>query len=232
MLKLLGSFDPESALKIVGRLDLEVERLFHDKTPDDCPDGDTKQDYLRALAFLNLLDCGRIDNHGRDIDDLDQRVEISIVIDYQTLCTGRHDLSHIDNGCDTELPVESYRRMACQAAIFPIVLDNNGIPLYHGRQRRLASRSQRRALKMMYQTCAIPGCTVNSRYCEPHHILYWRNQGNTDLDNLLPLCTRHHHNVHEGGWKLALTTNRTLTITYPDGTTQTTGPPGNRKVAA
>lgn len=84
----------------------------------------------------------------------------------------------------------------------------------------------------MYQTCAIPGCTVNSRYCEPHHILYWRNQGNTDLDNLLPLCTRHHHNVHEGGWKLALTTNRTLTITYPDGTTQTTGPPGRRKAAA
>ena len=36
----------------------------------------------------------------------------------------------------------------------------------------------------MYQTCAIPGCTVNSRYCELHHILYWQ-PGHTDLDNLV-----------------------------------------------
>ena len=46
--------------------------------------------------------------------------------------------------------------MACLAAIFPIMLDDNGNVLYHGRQRRLASRSQRRALKTMYQTCATP----------------------------------------------------------------------------
>ena len=232
MLKLLGSFDPESALKIVGRLDLEVERLFHDKTPDGCPEGDAKQDYLRALAFLHLLDAGRIDTAGREIDDIDQRVEVSIVIDYETFCNGRHDLSRIDNGSGAELPVESYRRMACLAAIFPMVTDHNGNILNHGRQRRLASREQRRALKAMYRTCAIPGCTVASRYCEPHHIIYWeRDGGDTDLDNLLPLCSRHHHNAHEGGWKLRLAPDRNLTITYPDGTIQTTGPPGRQTAA-
>ena len=47
----------------------------------------------------------------------------------------------------------------------------------------------------------------------------------TDLDNLLPLCTRHHHDVHDGGWQLKLTPDRHLTITYPDGTTNHTGPP-------
>jgi hypothetical protein len=43
--------------------------------------------------------------------------------------------------------------------------------------------------------------------------------------NLLPTCTKHHHLVHEGGWKLALDPRRNLTITYPDGTIMTTGPP-------
>jgi hypothetical protein len=47
----------------------------------------------------------------------------------------------------------------------------------------------------------------------------------TDIDNLLPLCHRHHHRVHEGRWQLALDERRNLTITYPDGNIQTTGPP-------
>ncbi len=44
--------------------------------------------------------------------------------------------------------------------------------------------------------------------------------------NLIPLCSKHHHAAHEGGWQLTLHPDRALTIVYPDGTTQTTGPPG------
>jgi len=50
----------------------------------------------------------------------------------------------------------------------------------------------------------------------------------TDIDNLLPICDRHHHRVHEGGWTVALDAHRNLTITYPDGNIQTTGPPNIR----
>jgi hypothetical protein len=57
-------------------------------------------------------------------------------------------------------------------------------------------------------------------------VRWWRNGGTTDFANLLPLCNRHHHLVHEGGWKLTLTPDRTLTITLPDGRTMSTGPPG------
>ena len=77
----------------------------------------------------------------------------------------------------------------------------------------------------MYTTCAIPGCTVGVRHCQPHHVTWSTRHGNTDLDNLLPLCSRHHHAVHEGGWNLTLHPNRSLTITYPNGHTQHTGPP-------
>jgi len=38
------------------------------------------------------------------------------------------------------------------------------------------------------------------------------------LANMLPLCSRHHHLVHEFGWRLDLhPDNRTLVITRPDG---------------
>ena len=40
----------------------------------------------------------------------------------------------------------------------------------------------------------------------------------TNLDNLLPMCERHHHHVHEGGWTLTLKPDRTITLRRPDGT--------------
>jgi len=56
-------------------------------------------------------------------------------------------------------------------------------------------------------------------------VIWWERGGFTDLANLLPLCCWHHHAIHDRGWQLTLTENRELTITYPDGSTQSTGPP-------
>jgi hypothetical protein len=51
-------------------------------------------------------------------------------------------------------------------------------------------------------------------HCNVHHIDYWENGGATDLNNMVPLCSRHHHAAHEGGWKLQLNPEtRKLSIT-------------------
>ena len=94
-----------------------------------------------------------------------------------------------------------------------------------GRSTRLANRAQRRTLQALYPTCAIPGCTIRYDLCKLHHVHWWEHGGPTDLHNLLPLCVTHHHAVHDRHWQLNLTPNRQLTITYPDGTTNRTGPP-------
>ena len=106
----------------------------------------------------------------------DNRCEMIIVIDWQTMRDGLHEHS-IANAHNIDLPVESYLRMACNAAIIPAVLDSNGVVLDLGRTTRLATKHQRRALLAMYDTCAIPGCTVNARLCEPHRILWWQRLG-------------------------------------------------------
>ena len=80
----------------------------------------------------------------------------------------------------------------------------------------------------MYPTCMVDDCTVAFQYCDLHHIDYWRNGGLTDDENLGPLCNRHHHLAHEGGWQLHLPVTRVLTITYPDTTTHTCHPPRAR----
>ena len=90
---------------------------------------------------------------------------------------------------------------------------------------RLASRAQRRALRALYPTCAIPGCAVHYDRCKVHHIIWWRNGGRTDLDNLLPVCAHHHTKIHDHDWNLTLGPNNQLTIRFPDGTIHNTGPP-------
>ena len=52
----------------------------------------------------------------------------------------------------------------------------------------------------------------------------WEHLGATNLDNLLPICERHHHHVHEGGWTLTIKPDRTITLRRPDGTLHHEGP--------
>ena len=69
---------------------------------------------------------------------------------------------------------------------------------------------------------------VPFEHCQIHHVTWYTLGGLTDLENLLPVCNRHHHLVHEGGWQLHLAADRTLTITRPDGITNTHDPPTAR----
>jgi predicted restriction endonuclease len=66
---------------------------------------------------------------------------------------------------------------------------------------------------------------VRFRYTQPHHVIWWENGGPTDFANMLPLCDKHHHCVHDKGWRLRLGPNRELDVILPDGQVMSTGPP-------
>ena len=80
----------------------------------------------------------------------------------------------------------------------------------------------------MYRTCGYPGCEVVFDRCDIHHVIEWLRFGSTNLDNLLPLCSKHHHLVHEGRWRITLDKHRVITIHRPDGTRHFHGTTTNR----
>ena len=151
--------------------------------------------------------------------------DVTVIIDERTLREGlKREGSVVDIGLGGfGLPVETIRRWACIGSITPVVVSANGVRLLLGRETRLANRAQRRALRVLYRTCAL--CETAFDLCQIHHVNWYSLGGFTDIENMLPLCGRHHHLVHEGGWVLNLAPDRTLTITKPGNNISKHPPP-------
>ena len=163
------------------------------------------------------------------------RPEFTIVIDTTNLDPDGHPT--VDWGIPIAVPWTRIRDLSRNADIRPVIVRDGAIidadgELNLGRTTRLANRTQRRALRVLYATCAVPGCNVTFNHTKPHHIRWWRHGGPTDLANLLPLCSQHHHAAHEGGWRFTLGLDRSLTIELPNGQTMHTGPPRRQQAAA
>lgn len=99
------------------------------------------------------------------------------------------------------LEVSTAERLACTGQVAVSITDAGGEILHLGRSRRLASRAQRRALRLRDGTCCFPGCH-QSQHLDAHHVVPWSEGGPTDIDGLALLCRRHHVMVHEGGLRL------------------------------
>ena len=215
-----GRFDPVTGIRIAQQLADAVEAKFAERIPDNCPEEPgAKQDFLRAHAFISILSGG-----GMAVG----RPEFIVVIDERHV--GPDGEPIVDFGQPFDIPWSVIQAMRANARNYRVVVRDGAIVSAQGtlnleRSTRLANRAQRRALRALYPTCAIPGCGVRYGYTSIHHVIWWEHHGPTNLDNLLPLCSRHHHKVHDDGWRLNLKPNRQLTIALPDGTTMTTGPP-------
>ena len=251
MWHLHGRFDPVTGVRLNARLQAEIEALFTDRVPEGCPtDPVERQEFLAALALASIMDGGGVAQRAG-------RPEFIVVIHAdaagETSETPRPGAGAGDGpagdrgagegrsgdglGVEWGLPVEVPLRVLAElfghGDVHAVVV-RGGVVLHApgvlalGRTTRLANRAQRRALRALYSTCAIPGCETHFDRCKIHHVRWWRRGGRTDLRNLLPLCVHHHSKVHDAGWVLSLDADRNLTVRYPDGTVRATGPPGRR----
>ena len=220
MFHVRGQFDPETGMLLDAAIGQRVEALFHAALPVTCPaDPGERHAHLCGLALADLIaKSGGVEARST------VQTTVSVLIDEQTLRHGLHQHSVCQgHTLEADLPIETVRRLACDAAILPMVLNGEGIVLDVGRGQRLATPMQRAALAAMYSTCAL--CDTPFRRCKIHHLQYWEEGGETNLDNLVPLCFHHHHCAHEGGWALSLDPQtRTLTAVRPDGVSRCTSP--------
>ncbi len=213
--KFCGSLDPERYEALTSAIDQRSAAIVA------ASDGSvSKSPNLSAQALVELL---------LTAGDRGQRLpSITVVVDQATLTNGPHEESLLETESGLPLPAESVARLCCDAVLRRVTLDAQGVPIDVGRKRRTATDAQWAAIKAVHSRCGWYGCTAPISWCQAHHILKWEHGGRTDLDNLVPLCSQHHHRVHEGQWHIKLLPDLTLEIFRPDGTHHATTPRPSR----
>jgi hypothetical protein len=221
--QLVLTLDPERAFELSADLDGALQRLMKGTLPDGCPeDAAERLAFLRAHAFLDML------RHGDQCAAVSYRRELMVVVD-----TTRRDGDGqpvVTWGHGVQPPLDALMGFASAVQQVTIIdLVRGGVVtkaqrLDLGRGQRLASRLQRRALQALHPVCGVDGCDVPFERCHIHHIVPWNSGGRTDLGNLAPLCSHHHHQAHEQRWELHLDEQRRLHIVLPDGRTLTRPP--------
>ena len=135
------------------------------------------------------------------------RGQFSIVMDLPHIAskgtTGRCEAPGLSEIARSEL-----ERLACDADIYGLIFDGDGLPLNHGRKVRTVSPQQWRMLVARDRGCVI--CGARPEWCQAHHIEAWLRGGRTDLANLALVCHAHHRWIHDNnivlqrsrdGWK-------------------------------
>ncbi|MCY4665634.1 MAG: DUF222 domain-containing protein, partial [Acidimicrobiaceae bacterium] len=87
----------------------------------------------------------------------------------------------------------------CNAAIRGVVFSSEGVPLWHGHTKRVATKAQMNALRARYGACG--GCGADMWICQGHHVEAVSRGGPTNIDNMMLACWACHQKIHHHGWR-------------------------------
>jgi uncharacterized protein DUF222/HNH endonuclease len=147
----------------------------------------------RADALVRMAESSleRMESNSMTAD----HYQVVVHVDAETLCSTAPGRSYVEHG--PTLPVETIRRIGCDASLVAVLEDGQGKVLNVGRKTRSIPPAIRRALASRDPGCQFPGCTF-AKFLDAHHIEHWADGGETKLSNLVTLCRWHHRLVHEG----------------------------------
>ena len=189
---LAGRFDPETGLRVHGRLSATVAALFAEQVPEHCPtDPVERQGFLRAHALAALCD-GTGPGGGR--------AEVVVVVDTTNPdptgvptvdwgLPGRASPPPCCTSCSTLLTSTPSSSTTASSSTPPDSSTWAAPPGWPtGPNAGPYAPSTRPAPS--------PAARCDSS-CKLHHLWWWEHGGPTDVHNLLPLCVQHHHAIHD-----------------------------------
>ncbi len=187
--------------------------------------GDTRENSRRSADALVEVCAFFNANHTRPGTPR-RRPHVELIVEADTL--GSTPLAWTTD--HAYIGVATTDMLLCDCVIHRVLRAGDTI-LNYGRAVYTVPKDLFRAVAVRDRGCRFPGCDRKVSWCDAHHIHYWRHQGDTDFENLVLLCNRHHHHVHRHKLHLKLLPNADLDVTFGDGTVRTSQPrhqPGKR----
>ncbi len=209
MVRLDGLLDPETGTRICNRLQDAAEELRRQDQQTartraaangDNPDSEDRRswDQLRADALDLLTSDAADDARERGGSGGRPKAEVIVVADIGTL-TGDDPAGRCEIPGAGPVPPEVLQRIACDAQLTGLLF-SDGKPLHHGATVRTATTAQWRMLIARDGGCI--GCGAEPGQCQAHHITPYAHTRRTDIENLVLVCWRCHHNIHDHHWQV------------------------------
>jgi hypothetical protein len=144
----------------------------------------------RADALSELASCTQAEGAAK--------ANLVVYVDAEVLASGRGN-AEIEGG--PMISAETAKRLRCDACL-EVVIEEDGKPISVGRKYRTVPAKTARELRRRDRCCRWPACR-RTKNLIAHHIKEWvKDEGPTDLDNLVLLCEPHHIMVHEGKFEV------------------------------
>ena len=205
-----GSLDPEGGAILAAAIRMATPEQ-HDAGRS--PSGRRADALVDVCRFF--LDHQRTRSAGR------HRPHLNVVVDLDALEAGRGGRVVDGAGLDGA----SLSRLLCDCALHRVVMSGGSAILDYGTSTRTIPSPLWNALVVRDEHCRFPGCDRPSVWCEGHHVVWVTHDGRTELANLVLLCSRHHHVLHQPGWHAKLRPDGTFEVTDPEGVVRSTSPP-------
>jgi len=218
----LAKLDPITAAAVTAALEDEYERLWRlDGGRGIDPDSSVARTPQQRMAdaFVNIVTARSLVSPTAVDEEPAQRAaptaapparrQMIIVTELSRLrAVGAKGAASLIDG--TPLPQSVLERLACNSDLTGVLFGGSGSPIWVGRSHRHATLAQWKALLARDRGCV--GCGAAPNRCEAHHVVPWSHGGSTDISNLVLVCSRCHHDLHDRGMKLSRASGRWIIV--------------------
>ncbi len=125
---------------------------------------------------------------------------IVVTMTHEALTGQLESAGLLDTG--EKISAQAARKLACGAGIIPAILGTKSQPLDLGRKTRFHTETQRIAIGLRDQGCAVEDCDWPPGMCHIHHREQWSRGGRTDVAAGLMICPRHHALAHDARYQM------------------------------
>jgi hypothetical protein len=197
---------------------------------DNPRDGDTRSPAQRRGEALADV-CGFYVDYRTRTDADPDAPSVPKSRNWPQLITVTSDtkLEHRDGGQILDGPGIDHcavEALSCTAQLLRLVLDEDGAIRRYELLPASITDALFGAIAARDQGCRWPGCHKKPIHCDLHHLQHRAKGGKNSPCNCCLFCKFHHHRAaHDRSIILKMTPDGALTITYADGTTETTIPP-------
>ena len=194
---------PDGMLTLEGRLDPEggalLRTALEQLTPPPRPGDRRSPAQRRADALTELARRGLDGRPGARAAG--RRPHLVVTVPVATL-EGRRGAPGAELGSGAVVPAAVAQRLACDAVLTEVGVDQRGQPVAVARARRTVPPSTWRALVVRDGGCVL--CrTCPPSWCDAHHWKEpWSRRRRSRLEDLCLLCRRCHVDLHAQGLRL------------------------------